>query len=171
MSNLVSTLSENYEAMAVTFPPLFTDLIHRVIPGDKVLIKQLAVRKHIGPVYTGPHKVEKGLQNGCTYFPGTTMDPCIPDKDNPLFSPFQLQRHQQKSRKGGTNKPHNRRSKSKDWNRSQCNYLEHCQRLAPICAPISLQDHLPTTHWPKLQNIFLSPIVTCCVLLIAIPGK
>ncbi|XP_040208970.1 protein NYNRIN-like [Rana temporaria] len=59
MKHLVSTIQHTQEGVAVTFSPLSTDPTHPFIPGDEVLVKQLAVRRKTGPIYQGPYTVEK----------------------------------------------------------------------------------------------------------------
>lgn len=62
VKHLVSSLTENYDKVAVTFPPLSTEPTHPFIPGDRVLIKQLAARKVPGPIYQGPFEVLKATR-------------------------------------------------------------------------------------------------------------
>lgn len=45
VKNLVSSFTENYDKVAVTFPPLSTEPTHPFIPRDRVLVKQLAARR------------------------------------------------------------------------------------------------------------------------------
>lgn len=59
MKNLVSSFTENYDKVAVTFPPLSTEPTHPFIPGDRVLVKQPAARRHTGPIFQGPFEVLK----------------------------------------------------------------------------------------------------------------
>lgn len=57
VKHLVSSLTENYDKVAVTFPPLSTEPTHPFIPGDRVLIKQVP-----GPIYQGPFEVLKATR-------------------------------------------------------------------------------------------------------------
>lgn len=59
VKNLVSMLQDMNEQVSVTFSPLSTEPTHPFIPGDKVLVKQLAHKKKVGPIFSGPWKIEK----------------------------------------------------------------------------------------------------------------
>lgn len=59
VKELVSSIEEINEHVSVTHLPLSTEPTHPFIPGDKVLIKQLAGRKTTGPIFTGPWDIEK----------------------------------------------------------------------------------------------------------------